>query len=125
MPGHINYNLVEYLIECFKKDDVFEMELLVNGYLMFRVRDETSVVGLGFVVNKNGQLVSYGSYISNKLNGYGCKFENTVRYEGIFENGFLNGLALKFVSGKYSFGTFENGTLTNPIYLEERSPASE
>ena len=84
---------------------------------MFRVRDETSVVGLGFVVNKNGQLVSYGSYINNKLNGYGCKFENAVRYEGIFDSGFLNGLGLKFVSGKYSFGTFENGALINPIYL--------
>jgi hypothetical protein len=113
------------LLETYKKDEVFETELLMNGYLMFRVRDEASVVGLGFVVNKKSQLVSYGSYVANKLNGYGCKFENAVRYEGIFENGFLNGQGLKFVSGKYSFGTFENGNLSNPIYLEERSTASE
>jgi len=40
------------------------------------------------------------------LHGYGCKFENSVRYEGIFENGFLNGEGLKLSTGKYSFGTF-------------------
>jgi hypothetical protein len=125
LPEHVNYTLVEYLLETYKKDDVFETELLMNGYLMLRVRDEASVVGLGFVVNKNSQVVSYGCYVANKLNGYGCKFENAVRYEGIFENGFLNGLGLKFVSGKYSFGTFENGNLSSPIYLEERSTASE
>ena len=74
LPDHVNYTLVEYLLDCYKNDDVFETELLMNGYLMFRIRDEASVVGLGFVVNKNCQLVSYGSYIANKLNGYGCKF---------------------------------------------------
>lgn len=96
----------------------------MNGYLMFRIRDESSVVGLGLVVNKNNQLVSYGSYIGSKLNGYGCKFENAVRYEGEFENGFLNGQGLKLTGGKYSFGGFENGALVRPVYLEERSAAS-
>ncbi len=73
---------------------------------MFRLKDSSSVVDLGFVVNKNNQLVSYGSYINSKLNGLGCKFENSVRYEGIFQNGFLNGQGLKCAAGKYSFGTF-------------------
>lgn len=51
---------------------------------MFRIKDEASVISLGFVVNKNAQLVSYGSYVNSKLHGLGCKYENTVRYEGIF-----------------------------------------
>ncbi len=56
----------------------------MNGYLMFRIKDDSSVVGLGLVLNKNNQLVSYGTYLNSKLNGLACKFENTVRYEGIF-----------------------------------------
>ncbi len=74
MPDNVNFTLIEYLVESYRNDQVFESEVLMNGYLMFRVRDEASVVGLGFVVNKNNQLVSYGSYVGNKLNGYGCKF---------------------------------------------------
>lgn len=83
-PEHVNYTLSEYLTEYYKKDQFYQTEVLVNGYLMFRIRDDASVISLGFVINKNDQLVSFGSYVNSKLHGLGCKYENTVRYEGIF-----------------------------------------
>jgi hypothetical protein len=56
--------------------------------------------------------------MNDKLNGLGCKYENTVRYEGMFEGGFMNGIGLKFSQGKYSFGEFSNGNLINAVHIE-------
>jgi hypothetical protein len=56
-------------------------------------------------------LISCGLYVNDKLTGLGCKYENGVRYEGMFENGFVNGIGLKFGQGKYSFGEYSNGNL--------------
>ncbi len=56
-------------------------------------------------------MISCGLYVNDKLTGLGCKYENGVRYEGMFENGFVNGIGLKFGQGKYSFGEYSNGNL--------------
>lgn len=48
--------------------------------------------------------MSYGTFVNDKIHGFGCKYENGVRYEGVFENGLLNGLGLKYSGNKYSFG---------------------
>lgn len=88
------------------------MKTLQNGNILFIFDDSTNPYSIGFSLNKNGQLISYGIYMNDKLNGMGCKYENTVRYEGIFENGFMNGVGLKCSQGKYSFGDFVNGNLT-------------
>jgi hypothetical protein len=58
------------------------------------------------VLGREHQIVNYGSYINDKLHGFGCKYENSVKYEGIFENGFLNGYGFKLSNNKYSFGKF-------------------
>jgi hypothetical protein len=50
-------------------------------------------------------------YIGEKINGFGCKYENSVRYEGMFVGGFVHGVGLKCMQGKYSFGSYENGNL--------------
>ncbi len=101
------------------------MNILPNGYSIFKFNDVSNPVSLGFIFNKNNEIISHGNYVNNKLTGFGCKYESTTRYEGIFMNGFLNGYGLKFNAGKYSFGLFENGALIEPVYLEERSLASE
>lgn len=77
------------------------------------------------MLGKNDSLVSYGSYLNDKLHGFGCKYENSYKYEGQFENGFLNGEGMRFSNGKYSYGRFENGNLVEALFLEERSNASE
>lgn len=58
------------------------------------------------MLGKNDTLVSYGSYLNDKLHGFGCKYENNYKYEGQFENGFLNGEGMRFSNGKYSYGRF-------------------
>ena len=45
-------------------------------------------------------------YVNDKLHGLGCKYENAVRYEGMFEGGFVSGVGLKYSQGKYSFGHY-------------------
>lgn len=77
------------------------------------------------MLGKNDSLVSYGSYLNDKLHGFGCKYENSYKYVGQFESGFLNGEGMRFSNGKYSYGRFENGNLVEALFLEERSNASE
>lgn len=55
-----------------------------NGNILFYYDDPTNPTCLGFCLNKNEQIVSWGMYVNDKLSGLGCKYENTVRYEGMF-----------------------------------------
>ena len=58
--------------------------MLPNGNYLFRLLDKSSTLNLGFVFNKNEQLISYGIYNDEKLHGLGCKYENNIKYEGEF-----------------------------------------
>lgn len=82
-----------------------------NGTKFFRFNDRSSSVNLGFVLGKNGELLSYGSHLNDKLHGFGCKYDSTGKYEGVFENGFLNGEGMRLSGGKYTYGRYENGSL--------------
>lgn len=101
------------------------MKGLHNGNTLFFYDHQSNPYSLGFNLNKNGQIVGYGLYANDKLNGLGCKYENTVRYEGMFENGFINGVGLRFSQGKYSFGEFNNGNLVEALFIDDRSNISE
>ncbi len=50
------------------------MHTLPNGYIIFQINDRSNLLSLGLVLNKNYNLVSYGTYINDKLSGLGCKF---------------------------------------------------
>ena len=123
---HPSWGLFDYLQKelCEAYPD-FKMKSLHNGNTLLYFDQQSNPSSLGFVLNKNEQLVSYGLYVNDKLSGMGCKLENTVRYEGMFENGFMNGIGLKYSQGKYSFGNFENGNLTEALYIDDRSTQSE
>lgn len=100
-------SLVEYLQSQFCNGDArWELKSLPTGGKLFRFSDKGSPLSLGFVLGKDGLLSSYGAYLQDKLHGFGCKYENSARYEGQFEAGFLNGLGLRLSNNRYSFGQF-------------------
>lgn len=101
------------------------MKVLHNGNNLFIYDHQSNPHSLGFSLNKNGQLVGFGLYVSDKLNGLGCKYENTVKYEGMFENGFMNGIGLKSSQGKHSFGEFNNGNLIEEFSMNNLSNSIE
>jgi hypothetical protein len=84
----------------------YALKSLNNGNLIFHFNDPTNPLCLGFTFNKNEQILSCGMYVNDKLHGLGCKYENAVRYEGMFEGGFVSGVGLKYSQGKYSFGHY-------------------
>lgn len=48
--------------------------MLSNGNLLFMWNDKSNPLSVGFVMGKNGGLISYGTYQNNKLHGLGCKY---------------------------------------------------
>ena len=53
---------------------MFELKILQNGNFLLTFNDKTNPYSLGFVLNKNSQLISYGIYMNDRLNGMGCKY---------------------------------------------------
>ena len=117
---------VEFLQQHFcNTHESLELKTLPNATLHLTYRQSSSPLSLGFVLSKTDQLMSRGCYVSDKLQGIGCKYDNGGRLEGEFSEGQLHGMGLKLGANKYSFGRFEQGSLVDAVYMEERSPASE
>lgn len=59
------------------------------------------------------ELVSFGTYKEDVLEGLGYQFTNKTRYEGVFKNGLLNGLGLKYEIMRLStsIGKFVDGNM--------------
>ena len=79
---------------------------MTNNGVLYRKSNGTASLSLGFILDKDEQLSSYGLFQNDKLHGFGSKYENNIKYEGEFHNGLLHGMGLRLVNGKYTFGRF-------------------
>ena len=108
------------------KDKVFDEKNLNTGNKFVYFNRCSNVEKLGFVILKD-ELVSFGVYKDDVLEGLGYQFTNKVRYEGVFRGGLLNGVGSKYqiLKHKVTVGNFVDGDMVGVEYTEDNRNKGE
>lgn len=105
-------DLKQFLRNEMLKDGSYVQAILPLGHTYVGFNQGDTVEKVGFCISRD-ELVSYGVYIHKQLDGVGVRFENNIKFEGMFRADQLNGLGLKhnLQQNKFTFGSYDKGLL--------------